>query len=150
MKLFRDKGATSLVFDDKTLIVVDYAANIRKIMTLVKELDQPSESDSAKLYFVKLTHVLAADARKILEDIFMIFQKRDKKKCRLGQFTQPRRCCKSAASSGSSRNPQISIRKKTVFQVKICIFILLQTKKSAVYFYVPRQHITDPSDSSEY
>lgn len=80
LKLFRDKGATSLVFDDKTLIVIDYAANIRKITTLIKELDQPSESDSAKLYFVKLQHVLAADARKIIDDIFKDFAKKTGKK----------------------------------------------------------------------
>ena len=80
LKLFRDKGATSVVFDDKTLIVVDYAANIRKIMTLVKELDQPSESDKAELYFIKLNHVLAADARKIIEDIFKDFSKKGTKK----------------------------------------------------------------------
>ncbi|MBR4531815.1 type II secretion system secretin GspD [bacterium] len=80
LKLFRDKGATSVVFDDKTLIVVDYAANIRKIMTLVKELDQPSESDKAELYFIKLNHVLAADARKIIEDIFKDFSKKGNKK----------------------------------------------------------------------
>lgn len=80
LKLFRDKGATSLVFDDKTLIVIDYAANIRKIMTLVKELDQPSESDAAKLYFIKLNHVLAADARKILDDIFKDFSKKTARK----------------------------------------------------------------------
>jgi general secretion pathway protein D len=80
LKLFRDKGATSVVFDDKTLIVVDYAANIRKIMTLVKELDQPSESDKAELYFIKLNHVLAADARKIIEDIFKDFAKKGNKK----------------------------------------------------------------------
>ena len=80
LKLFRDKGATSVVFDDKTLIVVDYAANIRKIMTLVKELDQPSESDKAELYFIKLNHVLAADARKIIEDIFKDFSKKGHKK----------------------------------------------------------------------
>lgn len=80
LKLFRDKGATSVVFDDKTLIVIDYAANIRKIMTLVKELDQPSESDKAELYFIKLNHVLAADARKIIEDIFKDFSKKGSKK----------------------------------------------------------------------
>ena len=80
LKLFRDKGATSVVFDDKTLIVVDYAANIRKIMTLVKELDQPSESDKADLYFIKLNHVAAADARKIIEDIFKDFAKKNTKK----------------------------------------------------------------------
>ena len=80
LKIFRDKGATSVVFDDKTLIVVDYAANIRKIMTLVKELDQPSESDKAELYFIKLNHVLAADARKIIEDIFKDFSKKGNKK----------------------------------------------------------------------
>lgn len=80
LKIFRDKGATSVVFDDKTLIVVDYAANIRKIMTLVKELDQPSESDKAELYFIKLNHVLAADARKIIEDIFKDFSKKGTKK----------------------------------------------------------------------
>ena len=80
LKLFRDKGATSVVFDDKTLIVVDYAANIRKIMTLVKELDQPSESDKAELYFIKLNHVIAADARKIIEDIFKDFSKKGNKK----------------------------------------------------------------------
>lgn len=80
LKLFRDKGATSVVFDDKTLIVVDYATNIRKIMTLVKELDQPSESDKAELYFIKLNHVLAADARKIIEDIFKDFSKKGTKK----------------------------------------------------------------------
>ncbi|MBO4710642.1 type II secretion system secretin GspD [bacterium] len=80
LKLFRDKGATSVVFDDKTLIVVDYAVNIRKIMTLVKELDQPSESDKAELYFIKLNHVLAADARKIIEDIFKDFSKKGNKK----------------------------------------------------------------------
>ncbi len=80
LKLFRDKGATSVVFDDKTLIVVDYAANIRKIMMLVKELDQPSESDKAELYFIKLNHVLAADARKIIEDIFKDFSKKGNKK----------------------------------------------------------------------
>ena len=79
LKLFRDKGATSVVFDDKTLIVVDYASNIRKIMTLVKELDQPSESDKAELYFIKLNHVLAADARKIIEDIFKDFSKKGTK-----------------------------------------------------------------------
>ena len=76
LKLFRDKGATSVVFDDKTLIVVDYATNIRKIMTLVKELDQPSESDKAELYFINLKHVAAADARKIIEDIFKDFSKK--------------------------------------------------------------------------
>ena len=80
LKIFRDKGATSVVFDDKTLIVVDYAANIRKIMSLVKELDQPSESDKAELYFIKLNHVLAADARKIIEDIFKDFSKKGNKK----------------------------------------------------------------------
>ena len=80
LKLFRDKGATSVVFDDKTLIVVDYATNIRKIMTLVKELDQPSESDKAELYFIKLNHVAAADARKIIEDIFKDFSKKGNKK----------------------------------------------------------------------
>ena len=80
LKLFRDKGATSVVFDDKTLIVVDYAANIRKIMSLVKELDQPSESDKAELYFIKLNHVIAADARKIIEDIFKDFSKKGNKK----------------------------------------------------------------------
>jgi len=80
LKLFRDKGATSVVFDEKTLILVDYAANIRKIMTLIKELDQPSESDKAELYFIKLNHVLAADARKIIEDIFKDFSKKGNKK----------------------------------------------------------------------
>ena len=80
LKIFRDKGATSVVFDDKTLIVVDYAVNIRKIMSLVKELDQPSESDKAELYFIKLNHVLAADARKIIEDIFKDFSKKGNKK----------------------------------------------------------------------
>ena len=80
LKLFRDKGGTSIVFDDKTLIVVDYAANIRKVMSLIKELDQPSESDKAELYFIKLEHVLAADARKIIEDIFKDFSKKGNKK----------------------------------------------------------------------
>ena len=49
-------------------ILNNILANIRKIMTLVKELDQPSESDKAELYFIKLNHVLAADARKIIEN----------------------------------------------------------------------------------
>ncbi|MGI6394999.1 MAG: type II secretion system secretin GspD [bacterium] len=89
LKLFRDKGATSLVFDEKTLIVVDYAANIRKIATLVKELDQPSESDSAKLYFIKLNHVLAADARKILEDIFKDYSKKGTRKKGAAAATSP-------------------------------------------------------------
>lgn len=87
LKLFRDKGATSVVFDDKTLIVVDYATNIRKVMDLVKELDQPSESDKAELYFIKLNHVLAADARKILEDIFKDFAKKGNKKAKSGDAT---------------------------------------------------------------
>ncbi len=107
LKLFRDKGATSLVFDDKTLIVVDYAANIRKIMMLVKELDQPSESDSAKLYFIKLTHVLAADARKILEDIFKDFSKKSSKKKSAGSDNSPSLAgvANPQRLPGSSRNP---------------------------------------------
>lgn len=90
LKLFRDKGATSVIFDEKTLIVVDYAANIRKIKTLVEELDQPSESDSAKLFFLKLNHVAAADAKKILDDIFKDFAKKGSGKNKSAADSGPR------------------------------------------------------------
>jgi general secretion pathway protein D len=75
LKIFRNKGGTSLVFDDNTLIVVDYAANIRKMRTFIQELDQPSDTDTAKLYFIKLKHIIATDARKILDDIFKDFKR---------------------------------------------------------------------------
>ena len=105
LKLFRDKGATSVVFDDKTLIVVDYAANIRKIMTLVKELDQPSESDKAELYFIKLNHVLAADARKIIEDIFKDFSKKGNKKGKNNDNTPSLGGVGKQSDSNSSKMP---------------------------------------------
>ena len=89
LKIFRDKGATSVVFDEKTLIVVDYATNIRKIKNIVKELDQPSESDRSELYFMKLEHVMAADAKKILEDIFKDFSKKSGKKSKSGDSSAP-------------------------------------------------------------
>lgn len=76
IKIFADKGGVSQVFDDTTLILVDYAANIRKIKTLVDALDQPSEADSAKLYFLKVKYVNATDAKKIIDDIFKDFKKK--------------------------------------------------------------------------
>ena len=79
IKIFTDKGGVSQVFDDSTLILIDYAANIRKIKTIVDELDQPSESDSAKLYFLKLKYVDASDAKKIIDDIFKDFKKKKKR-----------------------------------------------------------------------
>ena len=79
IKLFSDKGGVSQVFDDSTLILVDYAANIRKMKTLIDALDQPSESDSAKLYFLKVKYVNATDAKKIIDDIFKDFKKKSSK-----------------------------------------------------------------------
>jgi len=79
IKIFADKGGVSQVFDDNTLILVDYSANIRKMSTLIEELDQPSEADSAKLYFLKLKYVNSSDAKKIIDDIFKDFKKKKKK-----------------------------------------------------------------------
>ncbi len=73
LKVFRNKGGTSIIFDEQTMILVDYAANIRKIRDLIKELDRPSDTDTVKLHFVRLNHIIAAEARKILEDIFRDF-----------------------------------------------------------------------------
>ncbi len=85
LKLFRNRAGTSLVFDENTLIVVDYAANIRKMRTLIEELDKPSDTDTAKLYFVKLNHIVAADAKKILEDIFRDFTRTTGRPARKGR-----------------------------------------------------------------
>lgn len=80
LKIFGDKGGVQQVFDDSTLILVDYAANIRKMGTIIEQLDQPSEADSAKLYFLKLKYVDATDAKKIIDDIFKDFKKKKSKK----------------------------------------------------------------------
>jgi general secretion pathway protein D len=79
LKIFGDKGGIQQVFDDSTLILVDYAANIRKMKTVIDQLDQPSEADSAKLYFLKLKYVDASDAKKIIDDIFKDFKKKSRR-----------------------------------------------------------------------
>ncbi len=79
LKIFADKGGTQQVFDDSTLILIDYSANIRKMRTIIEQLDQPSESDSAKLYFLKLKYVDASDAKKIIDDIFKDFKKKKRR-----------------------------------------------------------------------
>lgn len=75
VKIFRDKGGESLIFDDKTMILVDYAANIRKIRELTQDLDQPTDSDTARLHFVRLVHIVPSDAKKLIDDIFKDFTK---------------------------------------------------------------------------
>ncbi|HDT11114.1 MAG TPA: hypothetical protein ENN58_00080, partial [bacterium] len=85
LKIFRNKGGASVIFDESTLIVVDYAVNIRKIRTLIEELDQPSDTDTAKLFFIKLNYILAADARKILDDIFKDFTRTTGRPARKGR-----------------------------------------------------------------
>jgi len=73
IRIFRDKGGESLIFDDKTIILVDYAANIRKILELTRDLDQPTEADTARLHFVKLTYITPSDAKKLIDEIFKDF-----------------------------------------------------------------------------
>ncbi|HNW83733.1 MAG TPA: type II secretion system secretin GspD, partial [bacterium] len=108
LKLFRDKSATAVIFDDKTLIVVDYAANIRKVKTLIAELDQPSESDSAKLFFLKLNHVAALDAKKILDDIFKDFSKKSSSKTKNATDNTPRLAGVSGPGMPPSSRAQVS------------------------------------------
>lgn len=73
IKIFRDPSGVTLIFDEKTIIMVDYAANIRKIRDLTRDLDMPAEADTARLHFVRLNHIAATDAKKLLDEIFKDF-----------------------------------------------------------------------------
>ncbi len=73
IRIFRDKGGESLIFDEKTIILVDYAANIRKILELTRDLDQPTEADTARLHFVRLSNIAPSDAKKLIDEIFKDF-----------------------------------------------------------------------------
>ncbi|HOW52580.1 MAG TPA: type II secretion system secretin GspD [bacterium] len=75
VKIFSDKGGASLIFDDKTMILVDYAANIKKILELTRDLDMPLDADTARLHFIRLTHIVPSDAKKLIDDIFKDFTK---------------------------------------------------------------------------
>ncbi len=71
LNIFRGKGGSLLVFDDKTILIVDYAANIRKMLKVVADLDKPRpETEIPEFFFVKLKHVSPTDAKKTLEEIF--------------------------------------------------------------------------------
>jgi len=76
LKIFRDKSGTSVIFDDKTIIVVDYAANLRQMLGIIKQLDAPSETDSVSLHFLKLEHIAPTDAKKLLDEIFRDYAKK--------------------------------------------------------------------------
>ncbi len=75
VKIFRDKGGESVIFDDKTIILVDYAANIRNILDITRDLDTPADADTARLHFVRLAHIAPSDAKKLIDDIFKDFTK---------------------------------------------------------------------------
>ncbi len=75
IKIFRDRGGTSYIFDDKTIILVDYAANIRKIREVIKELDVSKSSDAVALHFIKLNNISPKDAKKLIDKIFKEFKK---------------------------------------------------------------------------
>ncbi len=76
LKLFKDKGGTTYVVNDETLIVIDYAANIRKMQDIIREVDVRQRSNSASLHFIPVHFIPASDAKKIVEDIFKDFTKR--------------------------------------------------------------------------
>lgn len=80
VKIFRDKGGESIIFDEKTMILVDYAANIKKILELTRDLDMPVDADTARLHFLKLSHIVPSDAKKLIDDIFKDFTKAGGKK----------------------------------------------------------------------
>jgi len=109
IKIFTDKGGVRKVFDDTTLILVDYSANIRKIKTLIDALDQPSEADSAKLYFLKVKYVNATDAKKIIDDIFKDFKKKSRRSKKKRRSNTPR----ITGVGGKKRLPTPRNMKKT-------------------------------------
>ncbi|MCK5807735.1 type II secretion system secretin GspD [bacterium] len=105
LKIFRSKGATSYVVDDKTLIMIDYAANIKRMQQIIKEVDVAHEANSVKLHFLPVDFVSASDAKKLITDVFKDFQKKGSRKKKtktsapmMGGIAKSRKAKKTAAA----------------------------------------------------
>lgn len=89
LKIFRSKGATSYIVDDKTLIMIDYAANIKRMQQIIREVDVIQESNTVKLHFLPVEHVAASDAKKLIIDVFKDFKKKKSSKKKKSASSAP-------------------------------------------------------------
>lgn len=76
IKVFDNKGGGYKIIDESTIIIVDYAANIRQMIQVIEELDVSGKTDTVKLRFIKLNYVGAQEAQKIIEDVFRDYQRK--------------------------------------------------------------------------
>lgn len=114
LNIFRGKGGSLLVFDEKTILIVDYAVNIRKMLKIVADLDTPRpETEIPEFFFVKLKYVTPSDAKKTLEEIFKPLSsqktKRNKKSVDLPSLAEISNKSRSKASKDRrSKNRKLS------------------------------------------
>jgi len=92
IKIFKDNAGKTHVFDDKTLIVIDYAANIKKMKRIIEDIDQPRAlADTPELYFINLEHMAPSDAKKMIEKIFKPFDIKNRKRSKKKNTTKSRK-----------------------------------------------------------
>ncbi|MFO7734704.1 MAG: type II secretion system secretin GspD [bacterium] len=76
IKVFDNKGGGYKIIDESTIIIVDYAANVRQMIKVIEELDVPGKTDTVKLRLIELDYIGAQEAQKIIEDIFRDYQRK--------------------------------------------------------------------------